>query len=111
MKNTSFSPVLLHGVSLQVGDKLADPNTGRKMFESAGITWNDRKGWELGGAGVNTDNEGNARAVMGLDDPRTSGEAIHMVALEDETKALIIGNESGRIIFEMNERLLSLILT
>lgn len=87
-----------------VGDKLADPNTGRKMFESAGITWNDRRGWELGGAGVNTDDEGNARAVMGLDDPRTSGEAIHMVALEDGTKALIIGNESGRIIIGMNDK-------
>lgn len=85
-----------------VGDKLADPNTGKKMFESAGITWNDKNGWELGGAGVNTAEDGKARAVMGLDDPNSNGEAIHMVALEDGTKALIIGNENGRLIIGMN---------
>lgn len=85
-----------------VGDKLADPNTGQKMFESAGITWNDKKGWELGGAGVNTSADGSARAVMGLDDPKTNGEAIHMVALEDGTKALIIGSELGRLVIGMN---------
>jgi hypothetical protein len=29
-----------------VGDKLSDPNTGKRMFQSAGILWNDQEGWE-----------------------------------------------------------------
>jgi hypothetical protein len=95
MNEEVFDRVLL-------GDKLADPNTGKKMFESAGITWNDKQGWELGGAGVNTGADGQARAVMGLDDPKTSGEAIHLVALEDGTKALVIGGSEGRIVLGMN---------
>ncbi len=73
-----------------------------KLIESAGITWNDPKGWELGGAEVNTSEDGNSRGVIGLDDPKTSGEVIHLVALEDGTKALIIGNEQGRLIIGMN---------
>jgi hypothetical protein len=41
------------------------------MFESAGINWKDAKGWELGGAGVNTGADSKARGVIGLDDPNT----------------------------------------
>lgn len=95
MNDEGFDRVLL-------GDKLADPNTGKKMFESAGITWNDKSGWELGGAGVNTDSDGTSRVVIGLDDPKTNAEAIHLVALEDGTKALIIGGETGRLVIGMN---------
>lgn len=78
-----------------VGDKLADSNVGRRLFEAAGITWNDKMGFERGGAGVNTTEDGTTRAVMGLDNP--NGEAIHLVALEDGTNALIMGGENGRL--------------
>jgi hypothetical protein len=85
-----------------VGDKLADPNSGKRMFESAGILWNDKEGWELGGAGVNTTKEGKARAVIGVDDK--DGEAVHIIALEDGTKGLIIGGENGRLMIGMSKK-------
>ena len=77
MNEQGFDRVLL-------GDKLADPNTGKRMFQSSGILWNDKEGWELGGAGVNTTEDGKSRSVMGVDDK--DGEAVHIVALEDDTK-------------------------
>lgn len=79
-----------------VGSNLADPNTGQRMFQSSGITWNDNEGWELGGAGVNTASDGQTRSVIGLDNP--NGEAIHLVALEDGTNALIIAGVNGSLI-------------
>ena len=82
-----------------VGDKLADSNVGKRMFEASGITWNDKQGYELGGAGVNTLSDGSARAVVGLDNPE--GEAIHLVAMEDGTNALIIGGANGLLIIGM----------
>lgn len=78
-----------------VGDKLADPNSGKRMFQSAGVAWNDGEGWELGGAGVNTASDGKARSVIGLDND--NGEAVHLVALEDGTNALIIAGSNGRL--------------
>jgi hypothetical protein len=78
-----------------VGDKLADPNSGKRMFESAGITWNNKEGWELGGAGVNTGSDGEARSVIGVDNP--NGEAVHLVALEEGTNSLIVAGENGRL--------------
>jgi hypothetical protein len=84
------------------GDKLADPNTGKRMFQSAGVLWNDKEGWELGGAGVNTTVDGKARSVMGVDDK--DGEAVHIVALEDGTKGLIIGGENGRLMIGMSKK-------
>ena len=85
-----------------VGDKLADPNSGKRMFESSGITWNDKEGWELGGAGVNTGSDGKARSVIGVDD--ASGEAVHIVALEDGTKGLMIGGANGRLMIGMSKK-------
>jgi hypothetical protein len=95
MNENGFDCVLL-------GDKLADPNTGRRMFESAGVLWNDKEGWELGGAGVNTTSEGKARAVIGVDDK--DGEAVHIIALEDGTKGMIIGGENGRLLIGMSKK-------
>jgi hypothetical protein len=80
---------------LQVGDKLSDPNIGKRMFEMSGITWNDREGWEKGGAGVNTSKDGSSRSVVGVD--HEGGEAVHMVALEDGSRGIIIGGDDGRI--------------
>jgi hypothetical protein len=84
-----------------LGDKLADPNTGKRIFEAAGITWNDKSGFELGGAGVNTTKDGKSRGVIGLDD--SGGEALHLVVLEDGTKGLIIGGERGRLMIGMSK--------
>jgi hypothetical protein len=95
MNESGFDRVL-------VGDKLADPNSGKRMFEIAGITWNDREGWELGGAGVNTSKNGKSRSVMGVDDK--DGEAVHLVAHEDGTKGLIIGGENGRLMIGMSKK-------
>lgn len=95
MNENGFDRVLL-------GDKLADPNTGKRMFQSAGILWNDKEGWELGGAGVNTTKEGKSRSVMGVDD--RDGEAVHIIALEDGTKGLVIGGENGRLLIGMSKK-------
>lgn len=85
-----------------VGDKLADPNTGKRMFEAAGMTWNDPQGWELGGICVNTNKDGKSSAVIGLDD--ATGEAVHFVALEDGTKGLIIRGENGQLLIGMSNK-------
>jgi hypothetical protein len=85
-----------------VGDHLPDPNTGKKLFESAGFLVNDREGWEKAGGGVNTTKDGQSRAVFGLDDP--DGEAVHLAALEDGTKALIIAGQSGMLVLGMTNK-------
>lgn len=95
MNEEGFDRVLL-------GDKLADSNTGKRMFEAAGITWNDKIGFELGGAGVNTNEDGSARSVIGLDNP--NGEAVHLAAFEDGSNALIIGGNNGRIIVTLSDK-------
>ena len=95
MNEQGFDRVLL-------GDKLADPNIGKRMFEPAGMLWNDKEGWERGGAGVNTTEDGQSRSVVGIDDK--NGEAVHMVALEDGTKGLMIGGENGRLMIGMSPK-------
>jgi hypothetical protein len=85
-----------------VGDKLADANTGKRMFEAAGISWNDKNGFELGGGGVNTTNDGKSRAVIGLDN--LDGEAIHIVALEDGTNALMIKGNNGALLIGISNK-------
>ncbi|HEU4901800.1 MAG TPA: hypothetical protein VFT06_03385 [Flavisolibacter sp.] len=87
---------------IAVGDRLPDPNSGKRMFEIAGMTWNDREGWERGGLGVNTTKDGKARTAVGLDDD--NGEAVHLVALEDGTKGLIIGGETGHLMIGMSKK-------
>ena len=83
-----------------VGDKLADPNTGKRMFTPSGMLWNDARGWERGGAGVNTTEDGQSRSVVGVDD--SNGEAVHMVALEDGTRGLMIGGPNGHLLIGMS---------
>lgn len=94
MNEQGFDRVLL-------GDKLADANVGVRMFESSGILWNDAQGWERGGAGVNTTSDGKSRPVIGLDDE--SGEAMHMVCLEDGSKGIIIAGENGMMTLVMSK--------
>ncbi|WP_298142509.1 hypothetical protein [Flavobacterium sp.] len=95
MNEEGFDRVLL-------GDKLSDPNTGQRMFEPAGILWNDKQGWELGGAGVNTTKDGKSRSIMGVDSK--DGEAVHLVALEDGTNALVINGENGRLLIGTSKK-------
>ena len=95
MNENGFDRVLM-------GDKLADPNSGKRMFEAAGISWNDREGWERGGAGVNTTKEGKARSVMGVDNQ--NGEAAHIIALEDGTNAVAIGGEDGLLLIGFSKK-------
>ena len=84
-----------------VGENLADPNVGVRMFENSGILWNDKFGMEKGGAGVNTNDDGKSRPSIGLDDD--SGEAVHLVCLEDGSKALIISDSRGSIRIGMSK--------
>jgi len=93
MNSQGFDRVLL-------GDRLADPNTGKRIFESAGFLVNDKQGWEKAGVGVNTTKEGKSRVAFGLDD--SGGEAVHLMALEDGTKGLVISGRNGRMIIGMS---------
>ena len=95
MNEDGFDRVLL-------GDKLADPNTGKRMFQTAGILWNNNYGWEMGGAGVHTTSNGQSRSVIGIDDKH--GEAVHIMALEDGTKGILIGGENGRLLIGMSKK-------
>ena len=94
MNEQGFDRVLM-------GDKLADPNSGKRMFEASGLMWNNKEGWEMGGLGVNTTKDGKARSVIGVDDGE--GEAVHVIALEDGTKGLEIGGENGRLLIGMSK--------
>lgn len=95
-KNTADGIVFLIAQGfdvVQVGDDLSDPNVGNRLFRFNGILWNNQSGWERGGAGVNTTADGKSRPAIGLDDD--SGEALHMISLEDGSKGIIIADENG----------------
>jgi hypothetical protein len=85
-----------------IGDKLADPNTGNRMFQAAGILWNDKHGWEKGGAGVNSTSDGKSRSIIGVDN--ANGEAVHLMALEDGTNALAVQSEEGMILLGFSQK-------
>ncbi len=85
-----------------VGENLADANVGVRMYEISGILFNNKKGWERGGAGVNTTADGKTRQGIGFDDE--SGEAMHMMTLEDGSKALIIADENGSLRIGMSKK-------
>lgn len=97
-KNTADGIVFMNDKGfdvVQVGDNLSDANVGTRMFRSTGILWNTQTGWERGGAGVNTTPDGKSRPTIGLDDE--SGEALHMICLEDGSKGIILGDENGSL--------------
>lgn len=87
---------------VQVGDKVADPNTGQRMFESAGIFWNDKEGFERGGAAANTTKDGKSRSIIGVDSHE--GEAVHLMALEDGTNAISINGEEGHLLIGSSKK-------
>lgn len=78
-----------------VGENLADANVGVRMFSISGMLVNNQTGWERIGAGVNTLENGKTRQGFGVDDD--SGEAMHIMTMEDGSKALIIGGENGSL--------------
>lgn len=78
MNESGFDKVLL-------GDRLADPNTGKRNGSPTGMLWNDEQGFERGGLGLNQLVEnGQYRNVLGFDDE--TGEALHVGLLEDGSK-------------------------
>ena len=87
---------------LQVGDNLSDANIGQRMFKCTGLIWNDQMGMERGGGGVNTTPDGKSRPTIGLDD--ASGEAIHLICLEDGSKGIVIGSEQGSLRIGMSSK-------
>ena len=84
-----------------IGDKLTDPNTGKRLYEPTGLLWNDDEGFEKGGIGVNKTENGKYRSVMGLDDE--TGEALHLFTLEDGTKALRIADNDGYLLLGLSK--------
>jgi len=82
---------------LVVGDEMPDPNTGKRIVDPTGMTWNNDEGYELGGIGCSKTAEGKYRVVMGMDDP-TVGEALHLFVLEDGTKGLRIASEDSLLL-------------
>ena len=95
LNEQGFDKVLL-------GDSLPDPNTGKRMFSSTGMLWNDDLGYERGGIGANKTTYGKYRSVVGLDDD--SGEAVHLFTLEDGTKALRIAGVNGYLLIGLSQQ-------
>lgn len=87
-----------------LGDKLADPNVGKRIFEPAGMLVNDNKGMELLGAGVGTKDGKTVHAAFGLDNPKNGREGLHLVSAYDGTKGIIIGGEKGKLMLGTSEK-------
>ena len=85
-----------------VGEDLADPNVGVRNYKISGLLVNNKKGWERVGAVVNTLENGKTRQGFGVDDD--SGEAMHIVTIEDGSKALIIADENGSLRIGMSKK-------
>jgi hypothetical protein len=82
---------------LILGEKMPDPNTGKRLVKASGLTFNDDEGFERGGLGVSRTEGGGYRVVLGMDDPEV-GEAMHVFVLEDGTKGLRIAHKGGQVI-------------
>jgi len=83
---------------MQLGDKLSDPNVGRRIFLPTGILLNNQKGLEVGGFGTHTFEDGRSGVALGLDDPANGREAFHAVVLSDGTRALILKDANGKLV-------------
>nr|GFD06170.1 hypothetical protein [Tanacetum cinerariifolium] len=73
---------------------LTPPN--RDVIRAKGLTFNDDEGFERGGLGVGLTATGQYRAMVGLDDAN-GREAVHLMALEDGTKGILIGHQEGKL--------------
>lgn len=83
---------------MQLGDKLSDPNVGRRIFLPTGILLNNQKGLEVGGFGTHTFDDGRSGVALGLDDPKNGREAFHALVLSDGTRALILQDANGKLV-------------
>jgi hypothetical protein len=101
-RHTAFGMVVLNdkGIDvLQVGDQLSDPNVGRRIFLPTGMLLNNQKGMEVGGFGTHTFEDGKSGVALGLDDPGNGREAFHIVVMSDGTRALVIQDTNGKLVF------------
>jgi hypothetical protein len=100
-RHTAFGMVVMNENGLdvmQLGDKLSDPNVGRRIFLPTGILLNNQKGLEVGGFGTHTFEDGRSGVALGLDDPANGREAFHAVVLSDGTRALILKDANGKLV-------------
>ncbi|WP_412476222.1 hypothetical protein [Flavobacterium sp. TBRC 19031] len=100
-RHSAFGMVIMNenGLDvLQLGDKLSDPNVGRRIFLPTGVLLNNQKGLEVGGFGTHTFDDGRSGVALGLDDPENGREAFHAVVLSDGTRALILKDAKGKLV-------------
>lgn len=64
-----------------IGKDLANANVSKRLYKISGMMVKNKKGWELVGAGLNTIENWKTRQRFVVDDD--SGEAMHMVTIED----------------------------
>lgn len=103
-RNSAFGMVVMNekGIDvMQLGDKLSDPNVGRRIFLPTGILLNNQKGLEVGGFGTHTFDDGRSGVALGLDDPKNGREAFHALVLSDGTRALILQDKKGKLVLGM----------
>ena len=81
---------------IAIGSPVPDPNIGKRVGPSTGITINDNKGFERSGYGI-LEVDGKNRIVLGLDTD-TGTEGLSLAIFEDGTSGIII-NSNGRSIF------------
>ncbi|MFD2522902.1 hypothetical protein [Emticicia soli] len=100
-RHSAFGMVVMNekGIDvMQLGDKLSDPNVGRRFFLPTGILLNNQKGLEVGGFGTHTFDDGRSGVALGLDDPQNGREAFHALVLSDGTRALILQDAKGKLV-------------
>lgn len=100
-RHSAFGMVVMNENGLdvmQLGDKLSDPNVGRRIFLPTGILLNNQNGLEVGGFGTHTFDDGRSGVALGLDDPGNGREAFHAVVLSDGTRALILKDAHGKLV-------------
>ncbi|ATN05143.1 hypothetical protein CRN76_06860 [Chryseobacterium indologenes] len=100
-RHSAFGIVFMNdkGIDImQLGEKLSDPNVGRRIFLPTGILLNNNKGMEVGGFGTHTFEDGRSGVALGLDDPGDGREAFHAAVLSDGTRALIIQDSNGKLV-------------
>ncbi len=100
-RHSAFGMVVMNekGIDVvQIGDKLSDPNVGRRIFLPTGILLNNQKGLEVGGFGTHTFEDGRSGVALGLDDPGNGREALHALVLSDGTRALILQDPNGKLV-------------
>lgn len=100
-RHSAFGMVVMNekGIDvMQLGDKLSDPNVGRRIFLPTGILLNNQKGLEVGGFGTHTFDDGRSGVALGLDDPQNGREAFHALVLSDGTRALILQDAKGKLV-------------